>query len=85
MTPCCLHPTELAKYNTTRLVLNMGNSGSSCHEIEQFQPVVLQRTTQNCTKMRAAGARLFVFTQPIQSFFLASSLPFRCLMRNLNL
>ena len=76
---------ELAKYNKSRLVLNMGNSGPSCHEIEQFQPVVLQRTAQNCAKMRAAGARLFLFTQPIKSFFLASSLPFRWLMRNLNL
>ena len=85
MTPCCLHPTELAKYNKTKLVLNMEKSGSSCHEIEQFQPVVLKRTAQNCAKMRAAGARLFVFTEPIKSFFLASSSPFRCLMRNLNL
>ena len=57
---------------------------SICHQIWEFQAVVLQRTARNCSKVRAARARLFVLTQPIKFLLSGVVIAVLLLMRKLN-
>ena len=55
-----------------------------CHQIWEFQAVVLQRTARNCSKVRATRARLFVLTQPIKFLLSGVVIAVLLLMRKLN-